>query len=381
MRTRTIGLFLTMALAAACGGDDDDDSTDTSDDTTDVGDDVGDDDGGSFEDQEIIVAFADNVVVPTYTVLAERAVALDDAAIALAEEVSGGGASQVAVDNTKTAWADLRKPWEQSEGFLFGPVSAQGWDPAMDSWPLNRDDLEAVLASDDVLDQAYIRDLPETQKGFHTVEYLLWGQEGTKLPEDITDREAEYLIALSEELVLITTDLSTSWTDGVDGQAAYREVFTTAGDEGNDFYPSIGSAAQEILDGMAGICNEVANGKIADPFDRRDPNLVESQYSFNSLFDFQDNIRSVLNAYTGDFELGGTQGVGLDEWVAERDPDLDARFKAEVQDAIDAIGAIPEPFREAITEPANDDLIVTAQEAIGTVQDTIEGDLTSLILQ
>jgi putative iron-regulated protein len=363
MRTSTASIALALAAlvtTAACGGDD-------------GGDDTGDDTG--FDDQEIIVGFADNVVVPTYEELADRTVALDTAVTALAATTNDTN-----LEAAKTAWSDMRQPWEQSEGFLFGPVSAEGWDPAMDSWPLNQTDLEAVLASGDELTQEYIRNLPETQKGFHTVEFLLWGADSQKTAAEITTRELEYMAALTEELVLITTDLETSWTTGVGGAQAYRTVFTTAGEEGNTAYPSRSSAAQEILGGMSGICDEVANGKIADPFDAMDPNLVESQYSFNSLLDFADNMRSVENAYNGDFPLGGTTGRGLTDYVAAIDPALDTRFKAEIAAAISALGEIPTPFRDAIQNPADAPAIEAAQEAIRTVQATIDGDLTAAVL-
>lgn len=356
MRRIVSPLALSVALAACGGGD----SGST----------------GGFSDRQIVVDFADQVVVPTYQLLDERTQALHAAAGQLAADPDAAG-----LEAARQAWVDMRVPWEQSEGFLFGPVSASGWDPAMDSWPLNKDDLEAVLASGDELTQEYIHNLAETQKGFHTIEYLLWGDTSEKTVDQLTARELEYMVALTEELTVITGDLVDSWTVGADGQTAYREVFTTAGEPGNTAYPSLQSAAQEILVGMSGICDEVANGKIADPYDARDPNLVESQYSFNSLPDFADNLRSVLNAYTGDFPAGGTAGRGLDAWVAERDPDLDSRFRAEIEGSIDALGAIPGPFRDAITDPANDELIEAAQQAIRTVQATIDGDLSAVVLE
>ena len=367
MRMRMTGLVLAMAMAA-CGGDDD------AGDTGDPGDAGG--DGSGAIDSQILVDFADQVVVPTYAFLDERSAALDSAAGALGDDPSEDNLAAA-----RQAWSDMRVPWEESEAFLFGPVSAQGWDPAMDSWPLNKDDLDAVLASGEELNQELISNLPETQKGFHTVEYLLWGDGGARTADQLTDRELEYLLALTEELTRITGELTTSWTEGVSGQTAYREVFTTAGEPGNGAYPSLGAAVQEMLGGMSGICDEVANGKIADPYRQRDPDLVESQYSFNSLDDFADNIRSVLNVYTSDFPAGGTEGRGLDEVVAERDQALDQRFRSEVQAAIDALGEIPSPFREAITDPANDDVIEAAQQAIRTVQATIDGDLTDTLLQ
>lgn len=331
--------------------------------------------GANFKDSEIITAYADSVVVPTYQLLATRAVALDAAIGVLA--ATSNDANLTAARN---AWVATRVPWEQSEAHLFGPVSANGYDPAMDSWPVNRTDLDAVLASGNALTQPYVAGLPEEQKGFHTLEYLLWGENGNKAAAAITARELEYMRALSAELVTVTGNLATSWTTGVGGAPAYRTVFTTAG-SGSNAYPSLGAAAQEILVGMSGICDEVANGKIADPYDAHDPQLVESQFSFNSQLDFADNLRGVLNAYTGDAMAAGTMGRGLSDFVAAADPALDTRFRQEVADAIAAINAIPVPFRNAITNPADYPKIEAAQAAIRKVQATIDGDLTKVVLK
>lgn len=331
--------------------------------------------GANFTDRQVVVDYADKVVVPTYTLLAQRAMALETAVSTLATTTSAANLTAA-----KDAWVATRVPWEQSEAHLFGPVSVNGYDPAMDSWPVNRTDLDAVLASSNPLTQAYVSGLPEEQKGFHTLEYLLWGEDGNKAAAAITPRELEYMKALAAELTVVTGQLSTSWTAGVDGKAAYRTVFTTAG-EGSNAYPSLGSAAQEILGGMAGICDEVANGKIADPYDARDPQLVESQFSFNSKLDFADNLRGVLNAYTGDAAAAGTTGRGLADFVAAADPALDAQFRAEVAAAISAIEAIPGTFRDAIMIDSARPSIAAAQTAIRKVQSTIEGPLTEVVLK
>jgi len=331
--------------------------------------------GANFKDREVVTAYADSVVVPTYMLLSTRAVALETAVSTLAATPN-----ETNLTAAKNAWVATRVPWEQSEAHLFGPVSANGYDPAMDSWPVNRTDLDAVLASGNALTQAYVSALPEEQKGFHTLEYLLWGDNGNKAAAALTARELEYSKALAAELTTVTGALATSWTAGVGGAAAYRTVFTNAG-MGSTAYPSLGSAAQEILVGMSGICDEVANGKIADPYDAHDPQKVESQFSFNSQLDFADNIRGVLNAYTGDAAAAGTMGRGLSDYVVALDPALDARFRAEIADAIAAIGAIPPPFRTAITTPSSYPLIEAAQAAIRKVQATIDGPLTKAVLQ
>jgi len=334
------------------------------------------DDGGTttpgFTDQLVISDFADKVVVPTYTLLHQRAGVLHNATTSLRSTPSPAN-----LTNAQNAWADMRVPWEQSEGFLFGPVSASGYDPAMDTWPVDRTDLDAVIASSDALTPAYIHNLPETQKGFHTAEYLLFGLNNDQVITELSPRELEYLTGITLELVDVTGLLETSWTEGT---PSYRDVFATAGQDGNNAYPSLTSAAQEILIGMAGICDEVANGKIADPYDAHDPNLVESQFSFNSQDDFANNLRSVLNAYTGDVSDASSVGRGLDEVVKLTYPGLDLRFRNEIQAAIDAINAIPRPFRDAITTPSAYPAIEAAQAAVLTVKATIEGDLTTEIL-
>jgi uncharacterized iron-regulated protein len=168
MRNAAAVLFTAMALAA-CGGDDDD----------------GDGNVGGFDDRQIIIDFADQVVIPTYELLDERSGALDAAARTLADDPG-----EENLEATRQGWVELRQPWEQSEGFLFGPVDSQGWDPAMDTWPLNKDDLDNVLASSAELTQEYISNLQESQKGFHTVEYLLWGQDSRKTADQLTARPA-----------------------------------------------------------------------------------------------------------------------------------------------------------------------------------------------
>ena len=326
---------------------------------------------GGFTDRQVVVDFADQVVIPTYQLLDARARALDAAVRALAATPS-----PATLTSARDAWIAARVPWEQSEAFLFGPVSARGYDPAMDAWPVERTDLDAVLASDQPLTATFVHNLPETQKGFHTIEYLLFGEGGQRTAAELDGRTLAYLTAVTAELTSVTGALTTAWTAG---SPSYRDVLATAGDAGNTAYPSLDAAVQELLGGMSGICDEVANGKIATPYDAHDADLIESQFSDNALVDFADNLRSVANAYAGDVPAAGTTGHGLDEVVRARDAALDARFRGELDAAIAAIGAIPGRFGTAIVTPPAYPAIEAAQAAIRTVQTTIDRDLAAVV--
>ncbi|MCK6536731.1 MAG: peptidase M75 [Polyangiaceae bacterium] len=357
---RIVKKWSTCSLCIAllgCGGSDEQPSSD-----------------GAFDswakNQTAIEHYTDDVVVGTYELLALRLHALEAAATTLK-----AAPTEANLAAARKAWSEARKPWEQSEAFLFGPVDAKGFDPALDSWPVNRTDLDGVLASKDQLTPSYVKNLDPTLRGFHTAEYLIYGLDSKKPASALTARELDYFSAVTGNMASVADELVASWTGSPDG---YAQVLKTAGS--NSVYPSRQSAAEEIVRGMIGIADEVANGKIADPVEQKDPNLVESQFSFNSLFDFSDNIRSIQNAYTGDNPDAGTAGVGLDEWIAEKDPALDQRVKQEIADSIAAIDAIPAPFSTALANPEAADEIATAQTTIRKLQATLEKDVLPKIV-
>ena len=349
-----LSFFLIGCGLVGCGNDDDDDN-----DTASGG-------ASTFDAATTLNDFANKVVLATYTELDNRAGDLLNAVKALEADTT-----QANLGQAQAAWKATRKPWEQSEAFLFGPVDTQGLDPALDSWPVNQVDLDGVLASGQTLTEPSIDALEDTLKGFHTIEYLLFRDGNQRKAADITPRELEYLAATTANLKSKTAQLRNAWDASGENFAA--EV-ANAGTS-STIYKSQKDAMQEMVNGMIVIADEVANGKLSDPFNERDTTLVESQFSFNSIIDFQDNIRGIQNVYIGKFTA---DGQGLNEFVKGKDAELDARFQTEVQTAIDTIGAIPDPFRNSITaQPA---AVQAAIDAVSTVQQTLENDILKLVL-
>jgi predicted lipoprotein len=347
----TLSTLLTLSLLLiGCGADDEDDEQDQA----------------YFDATTTLNDFANTVVLATYTDLDNKAGELLTAVKALATDTT-----QANLEQAQAAWKATRQPWEQSEAFLFGPVDTQGLDPALDSWPVNKVDLDAVLASGDPLTESSIDGLEDTLKGFHTVEYLIFRDGNQRKAADITSRELEYLVATTENLKAKTAQLRHAWD--LTGENFAAEV-ANAGTS-STIYTSQKAAMQEMVNGMITIADEVANGKISDPFNERDTTLVESQFSFNSITDFQNNIRGIQNVYMGKFT---TDGQGLNDFIASKDAALDTRFQTEVQTAIDAIGAIPDPFRDSISTGRS--AVQAAIDAVSTVQRTLEADILQLVL-
>ena len=319
----------------------------------------------SFDFGPTLASYTDNVVLATYNDLATKAAALNQAVVAFAASPS----DQSLLDAAAAAWVSAREPWESSEAFLFGPAAFLSIDPSLDSWPVDRNQLDNVLASGFQLTPEFISTgLGPALRGFHTIEYLLFRNGGPRVAADVTGREREYLTACTKVLADDAALLFDEWADD------FAAEFRNAGRSGSN-YTTQGDAVLELLEGMIGICDEVANGKIADPFDQQDVELVESQFSWNSLTDFQHNIASVRNAYRGGYHLG-SDGLGLDEFVRAHDSALDTRLDDEIQAAIDAIAAIPEPFRNNLDKTA---AIEAAQAAAIKIVKTLEEDVKPLL--
>lgn len=310
---------------------------------------------------------AHDVILKTYEILEIKSESLHTALTTLAITPT-----DIHLEIARQAWREAREPWEKSEGFLFGPVDQQGIDPSIDSWPVNETDLDAVLQSGQTLTKSYIDGLDGTLKGFHTIEYLLFGTGGNKLLNEFDARQFEYLKACAESLVGATTQLYNSWNPAGENFVAN---LTRAGHTGESIYPSQKSALQEIVNGLIVIADEVANGKINDPFSQQDVTLEESRFSANSKADFADNIRSIQNVYLGTYE--NTTGTGISSIIKLKNESLDASVRVSIQRSIEKIEAIEGTFTSAIFNSPQS--VIEAQNEVRDLQQLLESQVLPII--
>ena len=310
-----------------------------------------------------------DVITATYKSMNDNAIIL---AAAVADLSIGNEAELTAVKN---AWMATRAPWEKSEGFLYGPVDTEGIDPAIDSWPVNVNDINNILSSSSAITSTLLENNNEA-RGFHTIEYFVWGLNGNKLASELTTREIEYLTAATQNLQSKTQQLYNGWNTT---QGNFANNFITAGQSGNLFYTSQKSALTELVDGIITIADEVANGKIETPLNGNAgsamPEAEESRFSNNSKLDFADNIRSIQNIYLGDYN--GVDGKGLTDVVVLSNTALDATIKAKINAAIAAIEAIPGTFTNGITN--NRAEVQNAQTKVSELKLLLESSLQPLV--
>ncbi|WP_295940669.1 imelysin family protein [uncultured Alistipes sp.] len=311
--------------------------------------------------QQAATAFVNKTVIPTYKSLSDAAISLCEACETMQEAFAGGNLTTAMVQVACNEWIEARKYWELSEAFLYGAAADYNVDPHIDSWPLNKTELESLL-KDPVrmakMDAEYAGTfLGYGLLGFHALEYMLFENAGPRALNKYTTQELVYTVAVAGDLRNQCVLLEAAWAGEDNVSAEKQEILedaemgssidygysmTNAG-QGGSLYRNYLGTAQEIIQGCADIADEVANQKIGRPAlgtADEDVNYIESPYSQNSKVDFIDNIRSIRNAY-----LGTNSGdASVSDYVKKVDPAADTKVREAITAAIAAIEKCETPF-------------------------------------
>ncbi len=338
----------------------------------------------------IITQYVNGVVIPTYRSLADEAVEL----ATLCEELRQNP-SQSKVDECCESWISARKYWELSEAFLFGAAADYNIDPHIDSWPLQKSQLDNILANDaliDALDEDgagadAFATLGYGLLGFHAVEYVLFRDGAPRKVSEITEAELIYNAAVAQDLANQTVRLEASWAGLANISSAkqnrleefelepsfnYGENMITAGMTGNTLYKTQLAAMEQILTGASDISDEVGNTKITDPVNSGNVLDVESWYSWNSIADFTDNIRSVRNAYYGSLD-GSVGNNSMAAYINKVNSSLDSNVRKAIDNAINEISSMPAPFRNHLTKAETQKAVDACNTLLDALDAAIEG--------
>ena len=318
--------------------------------------------------QKVSAPYVNNTVVATYRSMADAGLVLLNQCEQILDKVEKGEDYTALMKEADASWRLMRKHWEQSEAFLYGPASAHSIDPHIDSWPLDFNAMNALLhdsvrmAAIEEEGGAYVGDkLGYALKGFHACEYLLFESVikdgravGTGQPHatNLTRAEAVYLLGIVEDLTQQAILLEYCWAGEVseakmqileDGEVEtwedkYGAQMINAGKPGS-IYLTYQEVAEDIVAGCADIAGEVADLKLGNPYvsstaEERD--YIESPYSCTSTIDFADNIRSIQHAYCG----AAAGDAAVSDYVKKQDAALDATVRKAIEESIAAIETI-----------------------------------------
>lgn len=316
-------------------------------------------------EQTVLNDFTDDIAISQYTDLTTSANNLNAKITVLNTDATDGNLTAA-----QDSWKSLRTIWEQCEGYLFGPVEDNEYDPQMDTWPTDANQFDSLLASSNPLELTDIEALPYNLRGFHPLEYLIFGEHGDKIASGLTARQKKYMVSATTDIINICNSLYASWTGG---SGNFGHEVKTAGD-GSAVYSTKQEVFTAISGAMQGICEEVGEGKMKEPFDARNPAIVESPYSGNSTTDFKNNIIGLQTVY-----LGKNGSAGIADLVQLRNKSLDTKLKSQITAAINSFGNITETYEEAILDQRSQ--VQQAMDAVNTLSATIEDELLPFIVQ
>ena len=322
---------------------------------------------------EVLNNLVDNVIVPTYTSLADNTEDLEKTLHGL----TAASITQAQIDKACADFKAARLYWERSEAFLGGAAADFDIDPTIDSWPLNRSLLLTYLQSgrtdfsDEEIEDATIL-------GFHALEFLLFrnGQPRKAAEFQTNDTytgfeqisgasELAYAQRICTLLKERTFQLQVAWEGeknasrtavvkaaGLEYQTekglSFGDNLKQAGKSSKSTFTSLADAIAQVLSDDEGscfaICNEVGTAKIANPFANGDIAYVESPYSYNSITDFADNIRSIRNIW-----LGSTNDSAADKsfhkfFASVNQVAVNTAVENAYSAAISNISGMPAPF-------------------------------------
>ncbi len=321
-----------------------------------------------FNSDLFIQNFADKMVLPCYQNLNSNAQLMYANTIVFCNNPSDS-----LLQVLKLNWFSTREKWELTEAFLFGPVSTLEIDPSLDDWPLNYIDLDSLMNQSVVLSTSFVSDLPTSLKGFHAIEYLLFGRNSHKTVSEFKPRELEYLLSLTDVLSKSTQQLLDAWSPQGN---TYYQTWTTAG-KGSTIYQTQQLAALELLTAIAGIVDEVGAGKLSEPFLAADSTLDESNYSKNSFTDFTNNIIGAKNAYL--CQLNGQTGMSLGQFIHKYNKSLHFNIIQRFDDIIANLKSYKVPFSQAIfTNPAQ---LESTIKRFSELSDILSNQAQPVILQ
>lgn len=353
--------------------------------------------------QQVVAPYVNNTVIATYSAMADAGLTLLEQTQQILAKVEAQEDYSQLMAEAGTSWRLMRKHWEQSEAFLFGPASAHNIDPHIDSWPLDFNAMNGLLNDAVRMERieeeggAYVGDiLGDGLKGFHAAEYLLFESvetEGRAIgtgkthAANLTHAEAIYLLGIIEDLVQQSILLEYCWRGDVsaekmqvleDGEVDvfednYGHQMMNAGKPGS-IYVSYQEVAEEIIAGAVDIAGEVANLKLGNPYISNTPeqrDYIESPYSCTSTIDFADNIRSIQHAYCGAQE----GDASISDYVRKQDASLDKKVRQAIDDAIAAIDAIEDFENNA----QGDEKVKAAIDKVAELEEVLDKEVKALL--
>lgn len=343
---RTVGRLTVASLALAALG------------LTAVG--CSDDGDGSSGDlrQQVLTALANEVMVPAYQQVAAGSLTLlDDVRAAC---TTTGDA--VALDAARSSWSTLRTSWNETRSFRFGPATTERTMNVID-YPIDPAKIDKLLGEQQAFTTTSLAALGADQRGLGGIEHVLYRT------GDLDAQACSYATAATEIVADATARVLTGWTTGLDGARSFADQLIHPGDGG--MYATEHDAYGDLVNSMIFTITVTADARIGrasgDATGTPEPTEADPGRAQRAKQDAIDTIRGVQAVYAGG------PGGGLQQVVASISTDTATKMGTELEAAIAALDALPQPIATTIDPaPAH-----AAYEALKATVVTLRAEIAS----
>lgn len=284
--------------------------------------------------------------------------------------------SQAGLHAAKKSWLNAREFYGQTEAFRFygGPIDDEnGPEGQINAWPMDESYVDYVQGSDR---SGFINDtqfkitrealIEQNERGgeeniatgWHAIEFLLWGQDlnengpGNRPYTDYVkgkgknaERRAAYLREVTALLIHDLQTVQSAWAPK--NADNFRASFEKGGQE----------SIRKILVGLGSLSRgELAGERLEVALFSQDQEDEHSCFSDNTHRDAVTNAQGILNVWTGTYKQadGAVLKVpSLASLVGARAPDVAKKTTKQIQNSVNAAGAIQAPFDREIIGGAN----------------------------
>ena len=295
-------------------------------------------------DQEVSTALVNDVVIPSYKELVSGTKKLNKALQALVENPNTAN-----LKSARDEWKKSRDTWEVTETWAYGPAETEDFDPNLDDWPVSDKELAEALSEKNFTQDKFDA-LDTTGKGFHGIEYVIFGNGVTPIEaSDLNTQQLAYLKIAGTNLESNAIELLAAWS----GPEGFGKADVEA-------YPA--KTVSDILEGMAGCLDEVGNTKLGEALASGKGEL-ESTFSGNTGADVLSNLQGVQLAW---------EKSKMQEYAKAKDAELTNQLTKELQTALAQAKELPTRLNDKLDDGDTQKQVKELMEAISQAFDTTE---------
>ncbi len=320
-------------------------------------------------EKNVLADFVNVVAIPEMQMFQQNAANLR-ASVYMLDSVT----TDSSLASAQQSWKSAIGAWEQSKAIYFGPILDHKYAAHLDTWPISPYRIDSALAADNNITLTEVDSLyPDYLRGFHPLEFILWGQQGRSVTDSFTLTKKVYMASLGNDIKWLSDSIYNAWTPAA---YSFQQEVLQAG-QSNTLYHRFANrqAIFLVIEGAMSQMTAQVNNNLFVPYHRMDSTYGQSRFAHYSLQNAIDNMQGVYNIYYCSFN--GQTGNNLSSLIAAHNPTLDNKIKTQLSNAMNSFLMINGDYEFAIyNQPTQ---IQSSLNALTALQSTLDNELVPYI--